>query len=292
MTMLYAAAIGLFMVSLAGTKAAPRSCQSYMTPHIGLIRSKCMSASTVSGGATLSVCRGGGSGGYNEFGDESDEGGASDYDDDSDDDGAVDDDESLSLPPRRLPAPPPERRSPPARPPPGGNTGGLAGNQMQWMITQYMRAGLLKLAYTPHEIDRMDPRVAKQVLDKQLRRPRYGMPVEWERGAGGACKRRTATENPLGAAARAVKRLGAIITAPVRVVLSMPLRSLLKAAGVVSLSVVAKAAAKAVARRTVNNGEDEYYEEYSDDELFDYEENARRIKSTDREMARYLPGGP
>ena len=42
----------------------------------------------------------------------------------------------------------------------------------------------------------------------------------------------------------------------------------------------------------MNNGEDEYYEEYSDDELFDYEENARRIKSTAREMARYLPGGP
>ena len=71
----------------------------------------------------------------------------------------------------------------------GGGDGGLKDSsddgaaRIQWMITQKMRSGLLRLNYLPDEIKAMDPHVAKILLEKRLYRPRTGMPISWRRGA-------------------------------------------------------------------------------------------------------------
>ena len=68
----------------------------------------------------------------------------------------------------------------------GGGDGGLKDSsddgaaRIQWMITQKMRSGLLRLNYLPDEI-KEDPHVAKILLERRLFQLRTGMPISWRR---------------------------------------------------------------------------------------------------------------
>lgn len=58
---------------------------------------------------------------------------------------------------------------------------GQARNTVQFMITNKMKGILVNnLMYTEDEVDRMDPEVARIVIEKNLKRPAKGMPRAWD----------------------------------------------------------------------------------------------------------------
>ena len=111
----------------------------------------------------------------------------------------------------------------------GGGGGGLKDSsddgaaRIQWMITQKMRSGLLRLNYLPDEIKAMDPHVAKILLERRLSRPRTGMPISWRRGA----HRQSSKRNNLWGRQpwRLVKHVTMVPVRCVSFVVSLPRRS-------------------------------------------------------------------
>ena len=111
----------------------------------------------------------------------------------------------------------------------GGGGGGLKDSsddgaaRIQWMITQKMRSGLLRLNYLPDEIKAMDPHVAKILLERRLSRPRTGMPISWRRGA----HRQSSKRNKLWGRQpwRLVKSVTMVPVRCVSFVVSLPRRS-------------------------------------------------------------------
>lgn len=57
----------------------------------------------------------------------------------------------------------------------------LPQDSVQFMITQKMKYILVnELDYTVEEVERMEPKVARVVIDKKLKRPSQGMPRSWD----------------------------------------------------------------------------------------------------------------
>ena len=68
---------------------------------------------------------------------------------------------------------------------PAASSGGSSRDtaEVQFMITNKMKAQLSELGYTDDETEQLAPERARAIIEKSIRRPRAGVPAAWNRGA-------------------------------------------------------------------------------------------------------------